>query len=377
MLRVGRNREKHKRLPKGWAPSRAGVIYFRPTNAADKAIVKAITRGPLSLRLGADHNEAAETYARLVVAARTREAAVVPGTIGELVDRARRDYLPKIDNPETRAWRARHVEALGKLFGSRRYARTVHEATKAPGTFLMALDVQRHLDENQHRAKAANREAKTWSIVFAEARRRWGLTEYNPCQGLDFNPEPPREVLPDAAALFRVWRRLDPPMRFAAAMIRHYGRRRGEILRLTLSDAKADGLHFLRGKPRPGRKPKVIIIRWEPRLERAWARLMAWRTARVRGGKLATLTAALVNRKGMPYTATGFNSAWRRAQERAGVRGDFTFHDVRKKEASGMTLQDAQHLLAHDEQRTTLRYRVGAHVIDFTNDSRNSRKRKS
>lgn len=370
MPRVGRNRTRHTRMPKGWAPGpvrKDGTrdIYFRPTNAGDKAIVKTITGGPLSLRLGATQDEAAETFARLIVVARVQQTEVVPGTVGELVDRARRHYLPRITNLDTRAWRARHVDALETLFGTRRYARNVHEATRgAPGAFLMAIDVQRHIDQAQHRAKAANREAKTWGLIFAEARRRWGLTEYNPCQGLDFNPEPPRAVLPDGKALFRVWRRLDPPMRFAVAVIRHYGRRRGEILRLTLSDARDDGLHFLRGKPRHGQRPKEIVIRWEGRLKRAWDRLMAWRASKVRGGKVQT-TAALVNRKGMAYSVTGFNSAWRRAQKRAGVRGDFTFHDVRKKEASGLSLEAAQHLLAHDEQRTTVRYRVGAHVIDM------------
>jgi hypothetical protein len=64
------------------------------------------------------------------------------------------------------------------------------------------------------------------------------------------------------------------------------------------------------------------------------------------------------------------------------VRGDFTFHDVRKKEASGLSIEDAQHLLAHDEQRTTVLYRLGAHVIDLNtgnsrNDLRNSRKGKA
>ena len=69
MLRVGRNREKNKRMPKGWAPSASGVIYFRPTNAGDREIVKAITKGPLSLRLGATMDEASTTFARLIVAA--------------------------------------------------------------------------------------------------------------------------------------------------------------------------------------------------------------------------------------------------------------------------------------------------------------------
>lgn len=379
MLRVGRNRARHTRMPKGWAPAKSGAIYFRPTNAEDRAIVKTITGGPLSLKLGADEDEAhrGEPWRR-VLAARAPEVASKPGTVAELVERAKRSYLPRIQNLETRAWRARHVEALGKVFGARRYAKNVYDATKAPpGTFLLSIDVQRHLDEHAAtRHAAANREAKTWGLVFAEARRRWGLTEYNPCAGLAFNPEPPRDVLPRDRDIFRVYRRLDPPARFMVAVIRYYGRRRGEILGLTLSSAQEDGLHFTRGKRR-----REIVIRWDRRLERAWARLMVWRAAKVRGGKVQT-TAALVNRRGRRFSVTAFASAWRRAQERAGVRGNFTFHDIRASSASAAgSVAEAQMLLAHDEQRTTQAvYRRGAHVVDLAdsrNDSRNSRKGRS
>jgi hypothetical protein len=263
----------------------------------------------------------------------------------------------------------------GAPFRLEAYAKSVHDATRAaPGTFLMSMDVQRHLDEHAGtRPAAANREAKTWGLVFAEARRRWGLTEYNPCAGLAFNPEPPRDVLPGDRDIFRVYRRLDPPARFMVALIRYYGRRRGEILGLTLSSAQADGLHFTRGKRR-----REIIVRWDRRLARAWDRLMVWRAAKVRGGKVQT-TAALVNRHGRRLSVTAFASAWRRAQERAGVRGTFTFHDIRASSASAAgSVAEAQLLLAHDEQRTTQAvYRRGAHIIDLAdsrNDSRNSRK---
>ena len=43
MLRVGRNRTLHRRLPVGWKPVR-GVIYYEPTNAGDRAIVAALSR---------------------------------------------------------------------------------------------------------------------------------------------------------------------------------------------------------------------------------------------------------------------------------------------------------------------------------------------
>lgn len=337
------------------------------------AIVRAITGGPLSLRLGGDHNEAAAAYARLIVVARERSEAVVPGTVGELVERAHREFLPRIENEETRAWRERHVDALGKAFGSRRYAKHVYEATKAPGAFLQAIDVQRYLDQNRERPAAANREVKTWGMVFAEARRRWGLTEYNPCAGLEFHEERGRRDLPAPSDrdIARAYRRLDPPMRFAVAMIRYCGRRRGEILGLTLGSAQEDGLHFVRGKRR-----REIVMVWDARLKRAWERLMRWRAARVRGGKVQT-TAALVNRLGGRLTTTGFNSAWRRARERSGV--DFNFHDIRATRASTLPRGIASEVLAHDDHRTTEAiYRRGPLVIDISRSTgHNSRKPKA
>jgi hypothetical protein len=371
MLRVGRNREIHKRMPKGWAPSASGVIYFRPTNAGDKAIVKTITGGPLSLRLGATHDEAAEAFARLIVAARQRETQFVAGTVGELVDRARRELVPRIKSDKTKTERTRHIDALEKLFGAKRFARSVYEATKAaPGTFLVAMDIQRHLDAcADSRPVAANREVKTWEIVFADARRRWGLTEYNPCAGLSLNPEAPRDVLPVDALIFgKVYRELDPPMRFMVAMIRFYGRRKGECLGLTLSSAQDDGLHLQRGKRR-----KELVIRWDGRLDRMWGRLMRWRAAKTRGGKLQT-TMAIVNRRGRRFTVTGFNSAWRRAMKAAGIKGAFTFHDIRATRASTLSQQQAVEVLAHDDPRTTAGvYRRGPHIIDLRApvDSRN------
>lgn len=365
MLRVGRDREKHKRLPKGWAPSAAGAIYFRPTNAADRAIVARLR--PESMRLGADADEAARSPLWLaILTARIKEESVVPGTVGEIVQRARLDFLPAIGNAKTREERTRHINELERLFGSRRYARHAVEAQKPE--FFKAIDVQRHVHGcRETRPVAANREARTWELVFDDARRLWGLTEYNPCAGLRYNDEAPRDVLPDDAGIFKAFRELDPPMRFMVGMIRYYGRRKGEVLRLQVSSAQADGLHLRRGK-----RDRPIIIRWDARLERMWARLMRWRAAKYRSGKPTTM--ALLNRRGRPYTVSGFNSAWRRAMKRAELRGAFTFHDIRATRASTLPREQATEVLAHDDPATTARvYRRGPLVIDLRPpaDSRN------
>lgn len=413
MPRVGRNREKHTRLPVGWAlgprSKRTGVrtIYFRPTNLGDRAIVKAITGGPLSLRLGATFDEAHTAFDRLIVAARRKETAFAPGFVTELVDRARRDYLPTIKNEETRAWRARHIDELERTFGARRYARNVYDATKAaPGTYLVAMDAQRHIDQNQHRHVAVNRAVQTWKIVWDEARRRWGLTEYNPCAGLEPNDEHARETLPDDRAhFFKVYRALDPPARFVLALGRYYGRRRGEALRIELSGLQDDGVHTIRGK-----RKRELILSWDDaelelddgrtivrpgRLRKMVARALRWRDQVIRPQKVwkngrkpaaprVVATTLLINRRGGKITPSGFMSAFRRGMERVGLveilgteevngkvrtrtRRAFNPNDTRAKRASTLKkLQDAQEVLAHDEQRTTAAiYRRGPIVIDL------------
>lgn len=383
MRRVGRNREKHRRMPTGWAPSASGVIYFRPTNAGDRSIVKAITGGALSLRLGRSMDEASETFARMIVAARQREHDAVPGTVAEICDRARREFLPSIKNKKTRVERERHLEQLEDLFGKRRYARNVYEASRdVAGAYLRAMDLQRHLFEARAtRPVAANREVRTWELAFQWARAPWGLTEYNPASGLQMNEEAPRLVVPEGKGIAKLYRELEPPARFLVYMIRYYGRRKVEILGLQLTDAREDGLHMVRGK-----RAKELVIRWEPRLRRAWARLMRWRATRPGGGATVVRTfkradgsafvPAIVNRFGKPYTETAFNSARRRAMKAAEITGAFTFHDIRKTRADTLpTLDQAAHVLAHDDKRTTAtKYRVGPHVIDLAEEV-NSRKR--
>lgn len=403
MQRVGRDRTKNRRMPKGWAPSLSGTIYFRPTNKADKKIVRTLTGGPLSLRLGATHDEAVATFSRLIVAARECRAEVVRGQVSEIIDRARRDYLPRIENEETRAWRSAHIDELEREFASRRFARNVYDATKAPaGTFLVAVDVQAWIDRGRAlRHVAVNRAAQTGRIVWKEARRRWGLTEYNPFEGLEGNRERARETLPDDRAhFFKVYRALDPPARFVLALGRYYGRRPGEARRIEVAGVDADGVHTVRGK-----RARDLIISWDDhidscgrsrpgRLRKMVARAMRWRGKVIRPAKVwkngqrpkekkVVSTKLLINRRGRALSKTGFQSAFRRAMAEVGLvehlgeamlagrlvqrtRRAFNPNDTRAKRASTLPRGIATDVLAHDEERTTETvYRRGPKIINL------------
>lgn len=409
MPRLGRNREKNKRMPIGWTPI-GKVVYFVPTNAADLDIVRRATGaitvngklegGKKSLRLGPldDHNACAKTYAERIVTAREARDEFEPGTIGELVFLARRDILPTLTSEITAKEWQRYWKELETRFGRKPYARTIHEAAYEPFKYFSAVDVQNYVDAAaETRPVAANRAVDAWSEAFVWARNRWGRTEYNPCAGIEKNPEDPRDVLPDHVELYKgvraedgqamprgIYRQLLPPARFILNMYRYYGRRRGETLRLTLSDVKhADGIHMLRGKERQRRatkrkaprRPRVLIIPWDTRNKRMVARLLRWREDRIRmlrdrsgeGKPPAETIMLLVNRDGGPYTKEAAKSAWRRGMARSEQKGNFTQHDVRALRATTLPLDVAQGVLAHEDRRTTeTTYRNrGPHIVDL------------
>jgi hypothetical protein len=288
MARVGRDRIRHKRLPKGWAPAKSGAVYFRPTNDEDRAIVKAITGGPMSLLLGPSIAAAYEspTWLKIVADRRARDAAdlVTPGTVAELCALARRpgDFLDSIEHPKTRSERERHLRELETEFGAKRYAKNVYEASRdTVGQFFRAMDAQRHLFrfKGKRGHVSANRRVRSWELLFQWARAPWGLTEYNPCEGLQEHKEKPRRVVPQDGSIFKLYRELSPPARFMVGMIRYYGRRKIELLRLDVTDGKDDGIHLTRGKDD---EERPIIIKWDPRNERMWARAVRWRARVIR-----------------------------------------------------------------------------------------------
>lgn len=282
----------------------------------------------------------------------------------------------------------------------------MYDATKsAPGTFLVAMDVQRYVDENGHRHVAVNRAAQTGRIIWKEARRRWGLTEYNPFEGLDHNEEEPREVLPDDRDhFFKVYRALDPPARFVLALGRYYGRRRGEALRIELGGIDAGGVHTVRGKrarelvlewddmtlerpdgstvTRPGRLRKMVAraLRWREEVVRP---TKVWKNGKRRSAPRVVSTKLLINRRGRALSPTGFNTAFRRGMERVGLveqlgeamlggrlvqrtRRAFNPNDTRAKRASTLSRAQAVEVLAHDDARTTETvYRRGPKIISL------------
>lgn len=73
--------------------------------------------------------------------------------------------------------------------------------------------------------------------------------------------------------------------------------------------------------------------------------------------KLPAQSPLFLNNKGEAWTKSGFDSAWERCLEKAGIeRGTFHFHDLRGKAGTdSATLAEAQQLLGHTDSKTTNR----------------------
>lgn len=132
------------------------------------------------------------------------------------------------------------------------------------------------------------------------------------------------------------------------------GLRKSDLLRLRISDCKADGLHIKTSKT-----GKALIYDWTPDLVQAIETAKNTRPVHISPFIFCTKTGACYfnEAKGKTY---GWDSMWQRFMARVltetKVTEKFTEHDLRAKCASDAdTLERAQELLAHADSRTTKR----------------------
>lgn len=195
----------------------------------------------------------------------------------------------------------------------------------------------------------ANREKALLSHVFTKAME-WGVMRHNPCRGVKRLPERARDRYVEDAELSAF-------MSVAPVLIRAYclfkyatGLRQADILSLRRDQVKEDGIHLTISKTRSRR-----VIEWNADLE------LAVREAKAIPRPVKSLH-LFCNRKGQPYTGSGFRAIWQRAMKKAldtGALADrFTDHDIRAKAATDADSagQNAQQLLAHASRHTTDSY---------------------
>lgn len=134
------------------------------------------------------------------------------------------------------------------------------------------------------------------------------------------------------------------------------GLRRGDLLRLTETDLRDDGIHVTPHKTQ-GSTGKKLIIDWSDELRAAVESAKAVRPVHISPWLFCTRdgTGYIDEEKG---TASGWDSVWQRFMTRildeTKVTERFTEHDLRAKCASDAeTLEHARALLAHADSRVT------------------------
>ncbi len=312
---MGRPRKYNKQLPERMYP-RSGTYYF----------VEYVTNKWINL--GRDYVAAMTKYASLTADDATSF------TVSDLIDRYLREVAPT-KAPRTYRDNIKEARYLRRVFGDM----FLTDVTKQ--------HIYKYLDERGKRAPVrANREISLLAHMFKKAER-WGDISHsqNPCVRIEKLKEKRRKRhVTDKEYL--AYRKHAGPFIAAYLDVKYLtALRQGDLLSMSLSQLKDDGIHVTIGKT-----GKKVIFKWNPDLRAAVD--VARRLPRpVKGMYL------FCNRRGQPYTGGGFRSIWQRRMKSAlssGVLKErFREHDIRAKSASDAKPDHACELLAHMDARTT------------------------
>ncbi|MHB0985949.1 MAG: tyrosine-type recombinase/integrase [Sulfuricella sp.] len=256
-------------------------------------------------------------------------------TVAGLIDRYLVEVAPK-KAPRTYQDNLTEAKQLIAVFGHMRPSE------------VRPMHVAQYLDVRGRKAPTrANREKSLLSHVYSIAMR-WGVVDFNPCRGVARNPEKGRDrYITDAE--FNAVKKLAGNF-IAAVMEFAYitAARRGDILNLRLDQLAQEGIYIKQGKT--GAKQ---LFEWSPGLRSVVESAKALPRP-VRGLYL------FCNRRGQPYTDSGFKAMWNRVQVKWAEEGGerFTFHDIRAKALTDAQHQgmDAQAMAGHSSSAMTEHY---------------------
>jgi integrase len=213
----------------------------------------------------------------------------------------------------------------------------------------------------KHGATSANRDLEVLSHSLSKAVE-WGLIDRNPVKG-----QVRKNRIPRRERYVEDWE-INEACKVSSPMLRAYivsklltGLRRGDLLRLKVTDLGNDGIHV-----RTSKTGKYLLITWSKELAEAVECALAARTIDIVPWLFCT-------RSGTCYvqpngSANAFDSLWQRFMTRAIEKTmpteRFQEKDLRKKTATDMGLHSAQKLLGHSRIETTTRhYRLKAERV--------------
>lgn len=338
-----RNSE-NRGLPKRWRFTRNAYYYQVPPDMEHH------WDGKKTFKLGKTLPEAYRVWADRLG---TIDKA---STIGELLDRYALEIVPT-KAPSTQAGNIKQIKKIRSVFGH------------MPLTTLEPQHIYQYADKRRSNAKsqgglglvAAKREIALLSHAYTKAVQ-WGYIKTHPFSGqIRIEGVKPRTRYVEDWEVLECLSLQSTRKRGSVLMLQAYirlklltGLRRGDLLRLKVSDCKQDGIHVATNKT-----SKAVIYEWSPELKAAVEQVKETRPVHIS-------PFLFCNKRGAGYvneksgSVSGWDSIWQRFMtrvlEETKVIERFTEHDLRAKCASDAdTLEHAQELLAHADSRITKR----------------------
>lgn len=330
---------ENKGLPSRWRHVSGAYYYQVPPG------LESLWDGKKTFRLGKTLPEAYKAWAARI------ESIDGAKTIGEAFDRYALEVIPA-KSPRTQVENLRALTRLRKPFGD------------LPLTSMRPQYCYQYIDKAANKIPA-RKEIKLLSHVYTKAIE-WGYIDRHPLKGqMMIEGDAPRTRYVEDWELVECLSLDSKRKKGSVGMIQAYirvklltGLRRGDLLRLTMSDLKEDGIHVTPNKTKTS-TGKKLVIEWSNELKEAIA-------IAKKAKPVFAVPWLFCSSEGKCYideekgTASGWDSMWQRFMERVleetKVEARFTEHDLRAKCASDAeTLEHARALLAHADGRITER----------------------
>lgn len=356
---------KIKDLPRGMR--QVGKFwYWRGTDHATKEIEALLKAAGIPMNCGDTAIKARRWWEKhvspMLLAVEPGDA--IAGTIEELLRKYEQEELPTIANTQTHVAYAASIKTLRAQFGRRRYAKSDAEALSP--TVLRPPEINQWLKKSTDRQNAANKDISLLGRVFRLAKTHWGLTSFNPVEGVEYPSQPPRDAYIDDALFLKMREAAGPVLRCMMDISSQTGARRGMIFDIRIGDIEADHLvvRVSKKKTRTGYEEVRYVL--TPDLRRVMEEAMAIRRKTQGGASAKPNEPLFVTRTGLPYTGESFKRLWKTMRDKLDMPSwEVTFHDIRAKAASDSDSdQSAQKLLVHADAAITRRvYRRKAATV--------------
>lgn len=270
--------------------------------------------------LGKDYSEALRQWAQLEGAS-GKPVLTVADAIAHYLD----DRAGKLAAKTMKGYWAQ-AETLGKVFGTMRLG----DLTQA--------HVYTYLKKRGN--VAGNRERDLLRAVYTFAANI-GYKGDNPAKGMRVrNAETARRRYVTDEEMAALVLAAQPRFGLLIQFLYLTGMRISDAIALPLTAAGDDGIRWEEGKTKNPR-----FVEWSDALRKVWKGAA--------GARIGT-QALFLGRRGT-YTLDGAESTWSRVRKRSGVT-DVTFHDLRRKAGSDLSLDRAQELLGHTDPKVTKRH---------------------